>query len=91
MNDDEMREVVKECGLDWHRGYMPLFDSDPTNRYAVLIEAVVAAERERNQQIALAWGNTHEPGETVNARNAASKIARGIAGPNGRHQRETTA
>jgi len=47
MNDDEMREVVKECGLDWHRGYMPLFDSDPTNRYAVLIEAVVAAERQR--------------------------------------------
>jgi hypothetical protein len=47
MTDEQMRELVKECGLDWQRGYMPLFDGDPTNRYAVLIEAVEAAERER--------------------------------------------
>ena len=47
MNSEQMRELVKESGLDWHRGYMPLFDGDPTNRYAVLIEAAVAAERER--------------------------------------------
>jgi len=47
MNSEQMQELVKESGLDWHRGYMPLFDGDPTNRYAVLIEAVVAAERER--------------------------------------------
>lgn len=38
---EEMRDLVKECGLDWHRGYMPLFDDDPTNRYEVLIEAVI--------------------------------------------------
>ena len=37
---EQQRELVKECGLDWHRGYIPLFDGDPTNRYAVLIEAV---------------------------------------------------
>lgn len=39
--DEQMRDLVKECGLDWHRGYMPLFDKDPTNRYAVLIKAVI--------------------------------------------------
>jgi hypothetical protein len=41
MTDEQMRDLVKECGLDWQRGYMPLFDGDPTNRYAVLIEAVI--------------------------------------------------
>lgn len=40
LTDEQMRDLVKECGLDWQRGYMPLFDGDPTNRYAVLIEAV---------------------------------------------------
>jgi hypothetical protein len=39
--DEQMQALVKECGLDWQRGYMPLFDGDPTNRYAVLIKAVV--------------------------------------------------
>jgi hypothetical protein len=47
MTDEQMRDLVKECGLDWQRGYMPLFDDDPTNRYAVLIEAVETAERKR--------------------------------------------
>jgi len=47
MPEEQMRDLVKECGLDWHRGYMPLFDGDPTNRYAVLIEAARSAERER--------------------------------------------
>jgi hypothetical protein len=46
MTDEQMRDLVKECGLDWQRGYMPLFDDDPTNRYAVLIEAVEALERD---------------------------------------------
>lgn len=44
MNAEQMRDLVKGCGLDWQRGYMPLFDGDPTNRYAVLIDAAVAAE-----------------------------------------------
>ena len=35
MTDEQMRDLVKDCGLDWQRGYMPLFDGDPTNRYAV--------------------------------------------------------
>ena len=47
MTYDQMRSLIKSCGLDWHRGYMPLFDGDTTNRYVVLIEAVEASERER--------------------------------------------
>jgi hypothetical protein len=47
MNDEQKRDLVKSCGLDWHRGYMPLFHGDETNRYAVLIDAVEEAERER--------------------------------------------
>jgi hypothetical protein len=42
MTYEQRQELVKECGLDWHRGFMPLFDGDPTNRYAVLIAAVAA-------------------------------------------------
>jgi hypothetical protein len=39
MTEDQVREMVKECGLDWQRGYMPMFDGDPTNRYAALVNA----------------------------------------------------
>jgi len=46
------------------------------------IDAAVAAERERCAAIARRWGETHADGVTVNARNAADKIARGIEGPN---------
>lgn len=45
MTDEQMQGLVKESGLDWHRGYM--LDDDPKNRYAVLIEATAALERER--------------------------------------------
>ncbi len=52
---DEVRDLVKECGLDWQRGFAPLFDGDDTNRYEVLVRAAieqyaaaaVLAERER--------------------------------------------
>lgn len=47
----EMRVLVKECGLDWHRGFVPLCDGDPTNRYAVLIDAVAAKTREECAKI----------------------------------------
>ena len=47
MTNEQMRDLVKECGLDWQRGYMPMFDGDPTNRYAVLVEAALDSERER--------------------------------------------
>ena len=47
MTEDKMRELVKECGLDWEKGYFPLFEGDTTNRFAVLIEVVEIAERER--------------------------------------------
>jgi Lar family restriction alleviation protein len=40
LREDSMRELVKDCGLDWHRGYAPIFAGDETNRYAVLIEEV---------------------------------------------------
>ena len=43
LTEEQRRDLVKECGLDWQRGYMPLFEGDPTNRYAVLVEAVEAA------------------------------------------------
>ena len=68
MTGEQMRDLVKECGLDWHRGYMPLFDNDPTNRYAVLIEAVEAAERERRDA------------ETVRLREAIERVER-VMGP----------
>lgn len=53
MTEEQMRNLVKECGLDWQRGYMPLFAGDTTNRYAVLIEAVEAAERTRWTEAAM--------------------------------------
>lgn len=52
MNEREIRNLVQDCGLDWHKGFMPLFDGDTTNRFAVLVEAVAAAERERCAKLA---------------------------------------
>ena len=49
MNEDRMRELVKDADLDWQRGYM--LGEDETNRFRVLILAAVAAERERCAQI----------------------------------------
>jgi len=43
LTEEQRRDLVKECGFDWQRGYIPLFEGDPTNRYAVLVEAVEAA------------------------------------------------
>ena len=43
LTEEQRRDLVKECGLDWQRGYLPLLEGDPTNRYAVLVEAVEAA------------------------------------------------
>jgi hypothetical protein len=43
---DQIRELVKESGLDWHRGFVPLFDGDDTNRYEVLVRAAFAAQAE---------------------------------------------
>jgi hypothetical protein len=59
MTDEQMRDLVKECGLDWQRGYMSLFDGDPTNRYAVLIEVVEVAERERCAKLCDARAAAH--------------------------------
>ena len=46
MTKEQIRDLVKECGLDWHRGFMPLFEGDETNRYAVLIAEAMRIERE---------------------------------------------
>jgi len=46
MTEEQMRDLVRECGLDWHKGYMPLFDGDPTKRFAVLYAALESALRE---------------------------------------------
>jgi hypothetical protein len=43
---DQIRELVKESGLDWHRGFVSLFDGDDTNRYEVLVRAALAAQAE---------------------------------------------
>ncbi len=40
ITDDQIRELVEECGLDWHRGFHPLYPGDTTNRYAVLVREV---------------------------------------------------
>lgn len=42
MMSDEVIDLVRECGLDWQRGFMPLFEDDPTNRFGVLVRAVEA-------------------------------------------------
>lgn len=48
--------------------------------YCVLpaIEHAVKDERDECAEVARRWGETHEPGITVNARNAGRKIADGI-------------
>lgn len=52
MTNEQMRDLVKECGLDWHRGFMPLFEGDETNRYAVLIAEAMRIESEACLHIA---------------------------------------
>jgi hypothetical protein len=81
MTDEQMRDLVKECGLDWHRGYMPLFDGDPTNRYAVLIEAVIdrCARQRHPARDAMTTPRTSTP--TLIA--AMRALARDIDSPDG--------
>jgi hypothetical protein len=43
LSAEQIRDLVKECGLDWHRGFYPLFDGDETNRFAVLVQATETA------------------------------------------------
>lgn len=55
MKTEEMRDLVRECGLDWQKGYMPLFEDDPTNRYAVLIEAAIDKQEKLISFIIKEW------------------------------------
>jgi hypothetical protein len=80
LTDERMQELVKECGLDWQRGYMPLFDDDPTNRYAVLIEAAVEqATADLREKLAKA--------EVLNDQ-WAERAKTWLASPEGLHQLE---
>jgi hypothetical protein len=47
-------------------------------QFQAALDAVRAEERERCAAMASRWGETHEPHLSVNARNAADKIARAI-------------
>lgn len=87
MSDEEMRDLVKDCGLDWHRGYMPLFDGDPTNRYAVLIESAVAAERER--MIADGWRQTRYVAPVTDCEACLTPDACALRGQCGHYLRES--
>jgi len=83
MTDEQMRNLVKECGIDWHRGYMPLFDGDPTNRYAVLIEAVIdrCARQRHPARDAMTTPRTSTSTPTLIA--AMRALARDIDSPDG--------
>lgn len=86
MTEDQMRDLVKECGLDWHRGYMPLFDGDPTNRYAVLIEAALSAQRE--QMVADGWRQTKYVAPVTDCEACLTPDACAIRGQCGHYLRE---
>ena len=43
-----------------------------------LVQAERKLERLRCQEVILLWGHTHEPHETVNARNTALKLSRAL-------------
>lgn len=66
LTDEQMRDLVKECGLDWHRGFMPLFDDDPTNRYAVLIAAATASLLERIAELERELAQASKDAERLN-------------------------
>ena len=76
MEDKELRALIeRECGPVQCIGDMLLA--------VEVARAAMAAERERCAAVARRWGETHEAHVTVNARNAADKIARAIEGPSG--------
>jgi hypothetical protein len=79
MNDKEIEAMVT-ARPDMAQAVF--HDIVPMGAFVALARAIEAAERERCAAVARRWGETHADGETVNARNAASKIARGIEGPN---------
>jgi len=80
-----LRLAEKMMRDSWHTGlagaWMPTREALARHLESAF-DAAVAAERERCAAIARRWGETHADGVTVNARNAADKIARGIEGPN---------
>jgi hypothetical protein len=67
MTEQELRDLVKDCGLDWQRGYMPLFDGDPTNRYAVLIEAARAPLLAELAEVLTRAGNAARKAHAIEA------------------------
>lgn len=57
-----VRDLVKESGLDWHRGFAPLFDGDDTNRYEVLVRAALAAAPVQSAARAIAEEQSYDTG-----------------------------
>jgi len=47
-SEEQMENLVRECGLDWDRGFLPSFIEDDTNRYVRLIEAARNWKPEEN-------------------------------------------
>lgn len=73
---------------DWAKNHSIQFVNRSYGQYTTqticrddLIELIAKAKEEAVKECAakvLAWGDTHEPAQTVSARNMASKLARGI-------------
>jgi len=62
MTREQIRDLVKECGIDWHRGFMPLFDGDDTNRYEVLVRAALAAAPATDERLLNLLARIHGDG-----------------------------
>jgi len=81
MTEEQMRDLMKECGLDWHKGYMPLFDGDHTNRFAILIEAAeqagALAEREACAKLAELCDDAESAARFIRARTATGSATEG--------------
>lgn len=72
-------EQINQCLAEANVPELPEDCGDTEVLIARAIEAKVrAATLEEAAQLAERWGETHEPGITVNARNAGRKIATGI-------------
>ena len=77
MSERDELPALPESGYGWPYHDITAYTADQMRSYAA---QQVAAERSKCATIARLWGETHAPHETVNARNAASKIARAIEG-----------
>jgi len=52
-----IRELVEQAGLDWHRGW-PVGDDEP-NRFEVLVKLAIAHEREECAKLCESFDELH--------------------------------